>query len=141
MEIPSKIFFLNILDSSPTLQRPNLGWQQDWPERKEWVKLSHSKSSLEEHSLTDPAQRPRRSTKTHFGAGPCGLFGPYVTKLQTCISGVSKLWSSQVHPLSQPHTPQTSSANRNSLKYECSQYSRGQAQYDDRKDEPDINDL
>lgn len=29
MKIPSKIFFLNSLDSKPTLQGPNLGQQQD----------------------------------------------------------------------------------------------------------------
>lgn len=39
MKIPSKILFLNILDSQPTLQRPNLSWQQDSvPDREVWVK-------------------------------------------------------------------------------------------------------
>ena len=27
MKIPSKVFFINVLDSQPTLQRPNLSWQ------------------------------------------------------------------------------------------------------------------
>ena len=40
MKIPSKVFFINVLDSQPTPQRPNLSWQPEVVPAK--VRLKHT---------------------------------------------------------------------------------------------------
>lgn len=109
-------FLKNILDSQPTLQRPNLSWQQDSvPDRKVWAKhIPQKMISLRTHA--DPELRHRRSTKIYFWASLGCLFCPYVRKLETFVSGVSRLWASQAQ-LSEPASHPSNLNCQNSLKY------------------------
>lgn len=115
MDILYKIFFLNILDSQPTLQRLNLSRQLEAvSDRKLCVKLTPQKDiSLRTHA--DSGFLPRGNTEIYFWASLGHLFCPYVRKLQTLISGVSRFQSSPVYSMRQPPIPQSRTTKRNSL--------------------------
>lgn len=140
IEILSEIFSLNILDSQPTLQRPNLSWQQDaMSDRKVWVEYSPQKETSE--NTLRPRIPVQSGTHVYSWVSLGCLFCLSVKKLQTFISGASKLQSSWAHSLSWPYTLQTTTTERNSLKYYCSQYLHHHTQFTERTDKLHTNNL
>lgn len=78
MKIPSKIFFLNILDSKPTLQGPNLGWQQDCA----WKNSAGVGGNYPtERDLSENARRPRAAAQEEHWDILLGKPGMFILSL------------------------------------------------------------